>query len=212
MIIGISGLAGSGKDTVADIFLKRKGIVKIALADPIKRFVKELWDFSYSQLWGESSQRSVQDIRFSKEVNGNIEYLTPRKCLQHLGTEGARFLDEDVFVRYGIKQAKLLLSSCYLNNSPTAGVYVSDAFNPIKAVIISDVRFINEIKYIKQEGGIIIKVVRPNAGLKEGFATHQSESEQSSVSNLSFNEIIDNSGTIDDLTIKVEKIIDKLGL
>jgi len=46
MIIGVAGNAGSGKDTVADHLVKHHGFVKVALADPLKRICREVFDFS----------------------------------------------------------------------------------------------------------------------------------------------------------------------
>ena len=44
MIIGITGKAGAGKDTVADYLISHEGFKKIALADPIKRLVKDVFE------------------------------------------------------------------------------------------------------------------------------------------------------------------------
>jgi len=63
-IIGISGLAGSGKDTVADFLLNHEGFVKMSLADPIKRFAMDVWEFSEEQLFGSSRFRSFPDKRY----------------------------------------------------------------------------------------------------------------------------------------------------
>lgn len=56
-VLGILGPAGSGKDLVAD-WLCEKGFVKIAFADPMKRFVKAAFGVSSEQLWGPSEERN----------------------------------------------------------------------------------------------------------------------------------------------------------
>ena len=66
MIIGLSGLAGSGKDTAAKFIVEKYNLNKIALADPMKRFCKEIYGFSEEQLWGESELRNKPDRRFPK--------------------------------------------------------------------------------------------------------------------------------------------------
>ena len=43
MLIGICGKAGAGKDTVGDFLIQNYGFNKIALADPIKRLVKDIF-------------------------------------------------------------------------------------------------------------------------------------------------------------------------
>lgn len=58
-IIGIMGPANSGKDLVADWFVK-KGFVKIAFSDPIKRFVSDVFGFSSELMWGDSELRDKE--------------------------------------------------------------------------------------------------------------------------------------------------------
>lgn len=43
MLVGLAGLAGSGKDTIADWLVKERGFVKLAFANEMKRFVLELF-------------------------------------------------------------------------------------------------------------------------------------------------------------------------
>jgi hypothetical protein len=74
MIIALSGMtedpgggkgsANSGKDTVADRLAEKHGFVKVALADPMKRFCMEVYDFSEEQLWGPSEKRNAPDERY----------------------------------------------------------------------------------------------------------------------------------------------------
>jgi hypothetical protein len=74
MIIGISGLAGSGKDTCADFLVRDHGFVKVALADLIKRMVRDVFGFSYEQLWGPSSERNKPDERYPREHGPHIKH------------------------------------------------------------------------------------------------------------------------------------------
>lgn len=223
-IIGISGFAGSGKDTVADFFIRHEGFVKIALADPIKRFAMDVWGFSEQQLFGASEFRSAPDFRYPIS---NDKFLTPRLVLQHLGTEGARAIDEDVWIRYAIRIATRLIEAkprelCYSNigglesyieNFPH-GEYVRNENFPekVKAVIISDCRFANEMNEIKKVGGKLIRVVRSGAGLSGNFALHQSEVEMSEISDSEFDFVIQNTGTLDQLKIEVDNVVNSLNL
>lgn len=219
-IIGISGKAGSGKDAAADILLQREGFIRVSLADPIKRFAQDVWGFSDRQLWGPSEFRNAPDLRYPI---GDGEYLSPRKVLQHVGTEGTRAIDHDVWIRYAIRTATRLLmatprSLCYSSQRGTRAFtsYYPPGFsetpgdfpNKVKAVVIPDVRFINECKSIKEAGGLLLKIVRPGAGLQGDFAAHQSESEMSAISDSDFDCIIENNGTLDDLKVKVDEFAD----
>jgi len=200
-IIGISGQAGSGKDTVADMLLEHEGFTKVSLADPIKRFAKEMWGFTDEQLWGGSEHRNEPDARYGG--------LTPRKVLQHLGTEGGRALDYDVWIRYAVNTARTLLdnsgSKAY---SPKRGVHRL-MFHTVNAVVIPDVRFINEVQHLRKEGGKLLRVIRPGAGLEGEFAQHESEIQMSKISDNEFDYVILNTGTLEDLRRKVDQFIDQ---
>lgn len=65
MLLAVSGLAGTGKDTVADILCKGS-LVKVALADPLKRIARDVYDFSDEQLWGPSYKRNEPDERYPR--------------------------------------------------------------------------------------------------------------------------------------------------
>ena len=53
-LLGICGKAGSGKDTAAAYLIEKHGFVKLAFADPLKRFAKGVFGFTSEQLWGPS--------------------------------------------------------------------------------------------------------------------------------------------------------------
>ena len=167
MIIGVTGLtenpdgqrgsAGAGKDAVADWLQKKHGYVKLALADEIKRITACLWDWDPQTLWGPSELRSIPDKRYPiafKSVGPILageqnEYLTPRHALQQIGTEVARAIDPDVWVRHAIRMHdRLQKGSCYYDQksglrycTEVEGVATSK-----KNVVIPDVRFPNEIR------------------------------------------------------------------
>ncbi len=87
MIIGITGfcsdandvrrVAGAGKDTVADRLVKHHNFVKVGLADPLKRVCREVYDFSYEQLWGSSNFREEPDKRYPRLPSRFVYPSTP---------------------------------------------------------------------------------------------------------------------------------------
>ena len=243
-ILGISGLAGAGKDTVADLLVNEFSFVKVAFADPIKRAAMDWWDFSEEQLWGPSEMRNKPDHRYP---NGAQEYrdayhremrlaeeagddsdkaymhlmsamsyekegwLSPRQALQQIGTEVARALDKDVWLRYGLKVARQLLQRPgHLNYQRTIGVVEEKRDTPIAGVVLSDARFANELIHISEEGGRIIRIKRPSAGLSGKEALHASEIEHQSWDDDKFDYVLDNSGTLYDLRDRVEDMVEAL--
>ena len=221
-IIGISGFAGSGKDTVADMMVNQhphsysqSGVIKISLADPIKRFARDVWGFTDDQLWGSSEHRNAPDKRYMigkiLDQDEYIEsYLTPRKVLQHVGTEGCRAIDPDVWIRYMIRVAKTLLTEYGYTYSPQQGLIFQDASFKAKAVVTADVRFLNEMQHIRGAGGVLVRVVRPGAGLEGAYAKHQSEAEMAAVPDKEFDKVIQNTGTLNDLKKTVNILVASL--
>jgi len=196
MIIGILGKAGSGKDTVADILVKNHGFVKIAFADPIKRFCMDVFDFSEEQMWGASEFRSEIDERYG---------ITPRLLLQRVGTEGVRSCYEDAWVEYAIRKAKLVLSDPKYRYDKVKGVYEAPIDSVMtglpldeapKGVVISDCRFENEVQLLKDAGGTLVKINRDSSGLAGSAARHRSEMEQEGIPDSTFDAVINNNTTL----------------
>jgi len=134
MIIGICGLIGSGKDTIADYLVNDHNFVKLSFADKLKDSVAEMFDWDRNLLDGKTDEsrawREQLDPFWSKEMGRDI---TPRFVLQVFGTECMRdgFYD---------------------------GVWVSLAKkkiidNPQINWVIPDVRFENEAEMIKDIKG-----------------------------------------------------------
>ena len=69
-------------------------------------------------------------------------------------------------------------------------------------VIITDVRFPNELEAVKSRGGITIRVNRPQLISKD--FEHESET---SLDNAKFDYIIENDGTLLELIVKVRQIL-----
>lgn len=207
-IIGITGYAGSGKDTVANILCKEHGFVKVAFADPLKRICKDVFDFTDEQLWGPSEMRNGPDLRYmvspeyaeaaerEKERDPELSasyakqgYLTPRHALQQLGTEWGRACYRDVWVNYALRIAAAILSGrrpgsgswpwytakeglWFDGHSPRSIEDVGSV--PYEGVVISDVRFPNEIAALKKKGAQIWRTSHGH-GLEGAAALHQSE-------------------------------------
>jgi hypothetical protein len=192
MIVGISGKANSGKDTAADYLVSQYKFTKIALADPIKRFLMEIFDFTEEQLWGSSENREIPDKRYiSKLTEEYCTYLTPRFALQKIGTEGARTCYENVWIDYAIRICDKLQSGKY-DYDRKIGVYPSFD-NKKKDVVVSDIRFKNELARIKEQG-VVLRIKR----FDESFISdnHVSETQQKEIDDKEFDMVIYNDTTL----------------
>lgn len=244
VIFGVSGKAGSGKDTVADMLVTQHGFKKIALADCMKRFLREVFDFSDEQLWGPSEARNAPDFRYCKTEHQALQhltamapsskfqqyrrhlptppegiqtvspaesgedYLTPRRALQTLGTEWGRGQYPWVWIDQLIRTAfTLLREPSTMDYTAQEGLVQRRPARPIEGVVISDLRFENEMSAISEIDGRIIRVVRPSAGLTGNAGQHLSEKEQETIPDTAFDAVILNDGTLEDLETKVAYMV-----
>ena len=242
MIIGISGKSKSGKDTADDFVVAKHGFVKIAFADELKRICMRLWDFSEEQLWGDLKEEPDKRYPLAhtppgvgyncgrRGCKGNYTdegvctYLTPRHVFQQLGTEVARGIDPDVWVRFTMKVANRLLTEdlCYIR---TIGLVMNQEWEGYsdtlrknykrkpraRGVLITDCRFRNEFDAIKQADGKTVRIKRgqlkfgENVGengedcvvvqdLTDEQKKHASETEQEEIPDGDFDYIIPNTG------------------
>jgi hypothetical protein len=226
MIVGIAGLAGSGKDTAADFLVKDHGFAKIAFADPMKRFCREIFDFTEEQLWGASEHRNSPDPRYPREVERAVqvapgargiggfvkvtEFLTPRYALQTLGTEYGRNCFPSIWVDYALRVAKRL-DGKRARYSAMRGDFEVLGADPLCGVVISDCRFMNEIDAIRRAGGKTIRIVRPGAGLGGAAGVHPSEKEMSEVPDDAFDLVIENTGTLERFRALIAEGVKRLG-
>lgn len=203
MIIGISGYAGSGKDTVGDIIKqidndfqikkwagKLKAIASILTGLPVHLF--EDGDAKNTYLgseWSTSSRNPLNAITPFQDIEF-VEMMSIRMFLQKLGTDA---------IRNGLHpNAWVNALMCDYKSEKFSG-YIGDTRQDIDASrwIITDTRFHNEARAIKDRGGFVIRVDRD--GVKP-INNHPSEI---SLDGWNFDYRIDNSGTIEELRDRV---------
>lgn len=146
-LIGLTGAAGAGKTSLAMHLEARHGFERFAFADPILAMLLALCNEA-----GIESGWATE--RIFKEAPMPVLGVSYRRMAQTLGTEwGRQMLGADLWIRV----AQQRLDNARLHGAP---------------VVVSDVRFPNEADWIRQQGGVIVRLVRSGT-LK--VAPHQSE-------------------------------------
>ena len=141
MIIGLVGFISCGKDTVADYLVTNYSFKKDAYANSLKDVVAALFNWDREMLDGNTREsriwRETVDEWWSARLNR--PFITPRRMLQQIGTEIFRDTwNQDIWVA-GLEN-RLVKTQDNL--------------------VISDVRFQNEIAAIKKNNGIIVRIKR----------------------------------------------------
>ena len=141
MIIGFVGFIGSGKDTAADYLVNFHGFRKDSFANSLKDAICNVFSWDRTLLEGKTSEsrkwREKVDEWWS--IRLGIPHLTPRWVMQYWGTEVCRMGFHD-------------------------DIWIASLENRIRKtqdnVVVSDVRFENEIKAIHHAGGLVVRIKR----------------------------------------------------
>ena len=196
MIIGICGLIGSGKGTVADILVEHHNFEKLSFADKLKDGVSAVFGWDRQMLEGDNDDsrqwREEKDRFWSKETGKTI---TPRLILQLFGTDCMR-------------------------NGYFDGIWVSLVKqkiidNPDTNWVIPDVRFPNEVKMIQNAQGEVWQVRR---GEHPGWFIDKRDNNIDPLTvhasewawidrDESFEQIIQNDDSLEELLKKIEIIV-----
>jgi len=187
LLIGLVGRAGAGKDTVGRMLvtaeelngcLDTRPFRTVSFAAPLKKICGDVFAFTNRQLHGD--QKEVPDPRYQR-ADGT--YLTPREAMQVLGTQWGRACYPHVWVELGLRHAKEQMAN---------GL----------SIAITDVRFINEAKAIKEAGGQVWRVLRPEAERVPAVHTSEAEMNRPEMGAL-VDKYITNYGTFEELRAKV---------
>jgi len=184
--IAISGKARAGKNSVAEMVVKHSNMAPeqckiVALADPMKHIIKAMFPEANNEcLFGQSELRST--VISSKYKDRNNNPLTHRQALIDLGAFGRQY-NSNIWINCLVEDANI---------------------NKDKLIyIIPDVRFINEYTYLKDATFHMIRVKRPEYTNIDDI----SEKEQDKILDADFDSIIENNGSLDDLSNTVKSLV-----
>ena len=131
MIIGLSGYARSGKDSVAQLLCLNYDFHRVSFADPIREAIITL-----NPKLDSITHVSHRVSDYGWEVAKQDPEI--RRLLQFMGTEvGRKMFGENIWIDMAFKQAA-----------------------EYPRVVIADVRFPNEADAIKERGGIVWRINR----------------------------------------------------
>jgi hypothetical protein len=211
MIIGVCGLIGAGKDTIADYLVNIHQFRRESFANTLKDAAASVFGWDRELLEGRTRHsrewREQVDPWWAERLG--MPNLTPRWVLQYWGTE---------VVRRGFHD----------------DTWIASLENRLRKttddVVISDCRFPNEIDAIKRAGGLVIRVVRGpepewyplaesvNAGptnitwslSKDQLANHKVHASETAWIGTEFDAVIDNNSTLDHLYAQITSLVQDL--
>lgn len=207
-IIGLLGFINSGKGTVASYLVDRYNFRQDSFASSLKDACSLIFDWPRNLLEGDTTEsrqwREKIDPWWAEKLN--IKNFSPRLALQLVGTEALRngFHSDIWFLTLQNRIRK----------------------NPDQHVVISDVRFPNEIKFIQDNKGILIRVNRGNLPVwyDDALAANKGDTEAQERmktypqahqsewawvgTNIDYE--LENNSTVDNLKINLDTLIEKI--
>jgi len=214
MIIGICGLIGAGKDTMADYLVNIHQFRRESFANTLKDAVSAVFGWDRELLEGRTRHsrewREQVDAWWADRLG--MPELTPRWVLQYWGTEVVRRSFHD-------------------------DTWIASLENRLRKttddVVISDCRFPNEIGAIKRAGGLVIRVHRgpdpdwygfaeminrgPEKNIEWSWAKTQLDkfnihASETAWIGTAFDAVIDNNSTMDHLYAQITDLVQDLQL
>ena len=205
MIIGICGFIGSGKDTAADYLVNFHGFRRESFAATLKDAVSNVFGWDREMLEGRTKEsrewRETEDTWWTARLGISI---TPRWVLQYWGTDVLRknFHDD---------------------------IWIASLENKLRTtkdnVVISDCRFPNEIRGLKEQGGKIVWIQRgitphwysiaeqANRGdnkAREWLGLNGIHASEYSWAGTQFDTIVDNNNSIEHLYNQLKNLVQPL--
>lgn len=205
MIIGFTGQKEVGKDTAGAHLIKAWDFERRAFADPLKKAAAALFNIPFWEVDKHKSDPTVfAALGYKNEPTSThvvelpdgslgasqpahmwspISEYTFRHLLQRLGTEvGRNIFGENFWV-----------DQCL----PVGGYYAG------RKIVVTDVRFQNEVDRIHEIGGIVCRIKRPAVNAE--VPDHASE-ENALLKGVDYE--IMNDTTVDDFLEEVDKMLD----
>lgn len=180
-IIGFSGFSEAGKDATAGFIVEERGAAQFAFADVLKESVYQLNPFVINKFGRYVRYQDIVDEHGLDWAKNELKEV--RRLLQYMGTEvGRNLLGENIWVDAVLHKAEKV-------SGP---------------VVITDVRFINELEAVQNAGGVVVRVERPGIGPKND---HPSETE---LIGADFDYYIDNDGSLADLRLSALDLFDTI--
>jgi hypothetical protein len=176
MIIGLTGYAQSGKDTVAKVLVENFGYTRVAFADKIRDFVYEM-NPMVDNIVGEPIFLKERVKHYGWETAKKDPHV--RRTLQDVGVAARKLFGDDFWVDEAMKT---------MLNDP----------RPDMNYVITDVRFLNEADMIRANQGQLWRVKRIGVSAVNG---HVSEHE---LDNHPVDQIFTNDGTVKDLEAMIK--------
>jgi hypothetical protein len=167
MLIGISGRARAGKDTLAEFFIKKFGFKRVSFADSLKEVCSEAFGIPLDTF----HDNNKKDVAFEKPLQVNIDHMQSLvMLLKGAGCAPTQaqidnLIDDGISMQF-VSPRDLLqrvgtnLCRNHLGDSMWINIFKDKIKKTEGHCIVTDVRFLNERAAITDLNGINILIIR----------------------------------------------------
>lgn len=211
MILGFSGKALAGKDTAAD-YLMQTGFwqKKVSFASNLKDLCSEVFvvpkDLFYTQE-GKRKKLKNKVVFNDKHLDGIIYWLCKTHKIDKNSVEYNKFFGQELYTPRDILQfvgTDVIRSYC--DGYHVDVVFLNNNINTDN-IIITDVRFMNEVEGVLNNNGFVVRIERIFDKCSSEFNTgHLSETSLDSFDRWSY--ILNNPGDLlENFYIEIDKMV-----
>lgn len=182
MIVAFSGVKFSGKDTTAEGLIRFHKFKRIGLADKLKDICSEVFDIPRQDM----DNPALKEFPFPKPVKLSVEHLD--SLLRTLQRDGYDFEFDSIFqllctnfmgkILTSIRDILQVIGTDICRTHIKDDIWLQYVKQTILTydgnLVITDARFENERKFLKELGAVLVLVIRPGY---ENKSTHISENQ-----------------------------------
>lgn len=195
-LLGLMGLAGAGKDTVADILTCLAPMDRRAFADALRIEIAEAFGVDVRVLQ-ERALREKPLLQLSLRRCSDAEFVAWATDLQGEPDVSPR----RIMRRWG-DWRRSQRADYWLTRAEQARV--AAIFDGHHAQLWTDVRYPNEADWVRTRGGMLWRIVRP------GLEQDRSHDSETAADRIEADATILNAGSIDELRMRVVDLADAL--
>ncbi len=170
-VIGLMGTAGAGKDSTADVIVERAmnsgiGADRFAFADRLRDEIAAAFGIDRRVLLDRTlKDKPLEQLALRRCTDaGFVSYawelstlpgIRPRTLLQRWG-DWRRMQDPDYFIY------------------PVEARRVQAVFSAVGIMVVTDVRYQNEAAWVRRNGGLLWRIVRPGLQIVDSHSSEHS--------------------------------------
>jgi hypothetical protein len=189
-LVGICGEIGSGKTLVSDYLVNNLHYNEYAFAKPLKDIAITM-GFTHTEVYGTQAQKLSKNKYWG---------IAAREFLQKFGTEIGREMMPSVIPNMDMGES----GSPWVKLFEIYWKSLIERKGVSAKLVVSDVRFVDEAKSVKQNSGVVIRLVRRG---KDTSGFEHKHSSETSMNGIEPDYIVTNDGTKDELYKKIQIIL-----